>query len=90
MLKILFFLFVAWAGWSIYRFVRGVGQVQDMMRRAMEKAATGPAPGGSPPNAPNHERAAELDVEDMVECRVCGNFVPAKGARHCGRADCPW
>lgn len=89
MLKILLFVFVAWVGWSIYRFVRRVGQVQDVMRRAMERAAMGPAPGGHPP-ARDHDPAAELDVEDMVECRVCGNFIPAKGARHCERRDCPW
>jgi hypothetical protein len=29
-------------------------------------------------------------VEDMAQCRVCGAYVAAKGARRCGRADCPF
>ncbi len=37
--------------------------------------------GDSPPN---------LTAEDMVACRVCGTYVPTKGARNCGRADCPY
>lgn len=28
-------------------------------------------------------------IEDMAQCRVCGAYVPAKGATRCGRADCP-
>ncbi len=29
-------------------------------------------------------------IEDMAQCRVCGAYVPAKGATRCGRADCPF
>ena len=29
-------------------------------------------------------------VEDMVKCEVCGTFVAARGARHCGREGCPY
>jgi uncharacterized protein len=28
--------------------------------------------------------------EDMVACGVCGVYVAAKGARSCGREDCPY
>jgi uncharacterized protein len=36
-------------------------------------------------------RAREpVDVEDMVACPVCGTFVAARGARSCGRNDCPY
>lgn len=34
------------------------------------------------------ERAAE--VEDMAACPACKAYVPAKGARNCGRPDCPF
>ncbi len=30
------------------------------------------------------------DVEDMVACRVCGAYVPAKRTPRCGRPDCPF
>lgn len=29
-------------------------------------------------------------VEDTVQCRQCAAFVVAKGAKNCGRADCPY
>ena len=29
-------------------------------------------------------------VEDMAPCRVCGAYVPAKGASRCGRDNCPF
>jgi len=31
-----------------------------------------------------------MGAEDMIACRVCGAYVPARGARSCGRADCPY
>ena len=32
----------------------------------------------------------DMGAEDMIACRVCGAYVPARGARSCGRADCPY
>ena len=29
-------------------------------------------------------------VEDMVKCRKCGAYVPARRPTSCGRGDCPW
>jgi uncharacterized membrane protein YqiK len=29
-------------------------------------------------------------IEDMAQCKVCGAYVPASGARNCGRANCPY
>ena len=29
-------------------------------------------------------------VEDMAQCKVCGAYVPAKGATRCGRDNCPY
>ena len=42
------------------------------------------------------ERAARTAVqprlvtEEMIKCKVCGVYVPARGARNCGYADCPF
>ncbi len=35
-------------------------------------------------------KGAEPAVEEMIECPECGVFVAASGARHCGKADCPY
>lgn len=32
----------------------------------------------------------DMGAEDMIACRVCSSYVPARGARACGRADCPY
>ncbi|HEX7005707.1 MAG TPA: hypothetical protein VF274_01080 [Alphaproteobacteria bacterium] len=32
----------------------------------------------------------DMGAEDMIACRVCDAYVPARGARSCGRADCPY
>ncbi|MEE8188447.1 MAG: hypothetical protein V3T80_04505 [Kiloniellales bacterium] len=29
-------------------------------------------------------------AQDMVQCQVCEAYVPARGAGHCGRDDCPY
>jgi uncharacterized protein len=31
-----------------------------------------------------------VEAEDMTKCSVCGAYVAARGAAHCGRSDCPW
>ncbi len=36
------------------------------------------------------KNAAAKPIEDMAQCKVCGAYVPAKGASRCGRSDCPF
>ena len=74
-----FILLVAWYG---VRFITRVGQMRDAMRRASEQAAMNA-------RARGHARPA-IATEDLVKCRTCGAFVPAKSAMACGRADCPY
>lgn len=31
-----------------------------------------------------------VEAVDMTRCRTCGDYVPAKGAKSCGRSDCPY
>jgi uncharacterized protein len=40
--------------------------------------------------APSTAARNRGDAEDMEACKICGTYVPATGARSCGRADCPW
>jgi len=30
------------------------------------------------------------EAVDMIACPTCGDYVPATGATHCGRKDCPY
>ncbi|HEY5208480.1 MAG TPA: hypothetical protein VIJ42_03450 [Stellaceae bacterium] len=74
-----FALLVVWYG---IKFVTRVGQVRQAVRRAAQQAATnGPGPARGRP---------AVVTEDLVKCRGCGAFVPARGATSCGRGDCPW
>jgi hypothetical protein len=36
------------------------------------------------------EQATVTDAVDMTQCPACGDYVPARGARSCGRDDCPY
>lgn len=31
-----------------------------------------------------------VEAVDMTQCPTCGDYVQAKGAKSCGRADCPY
>ena len=57
------------------------------------KMLAGPSAPTAAPDRPAQGRTAarnRLEAEDMVACKICGTYVAAKGARSCGRADCPW
>jgi len=41
-------------------------------------------------NSGNAGSSAAGDAEDMLECASCGAFVASRGAKSCGRADCPY
>lgn len=51
-----------------------LGRVKQIRKESGKTAVGGAAPG----------------VQDTVQCRQCGLFVVAKGAKNCGRADCPY
>ncbi|MBI3446586.1 MAG: hypothetical protein HY055_14810 [Magnetospirillum sp.] len=46
--------------------------------------------GANPLRRPSPPADAEAKAEAMVECRICGTWQPARKARSCGRADCPY
>lgn len=35
-------------------------------------------------------RATPSEAETMIQCPTCGTYVAARGAKSCGRADCPY
>ena len=34
-------------------------------------------------------RPARRSVEDMVKCKICGDYVPASGVASCAKPNCP-
>jgi len=77
LLLLIFILLIVWYG---VRFVARIGQLHHALRRAAQQATV---------NAQRGQRQAAI-AEDLVKCRVCSAFVPAKSATRCGRADCPY
>ena len=62
-------------GWKWLNRVQAVGGRAS--RRVREKKDRSPA-------------SPAVEAVDMTRCPACGDYVPAKGARSCGRADCPY
>ena len=77
--KILLILFVVGVVWWWYRRNQIRSRENDEIERNPRR---GSRPGGK--NKP------AKPIEDMAQCKVCGAYVPASGARNCGRAKCPY
>lgn len=80
--KVLLTLFVIVVVWYGFKYVQRMQERQMATRdqvKVRRHEATRP-----------QEKPAPTDVEDMVECRVCGAFVPQRGAAACGRGGCPY
>lgn len=76
--KLLFTILVVVAGWLAWRWYSRQAKARDLAARQ------GPAQ----PRA--RETATEAATEDMVPCSACGDYVSARRAVACGRADCPY
>lgn len=63
-------------------FFKLVGNMEKLKKRADNLAKN------RSKTAPNKAQAD--DVEDLMQCRVCNTFVASKGAKACGREDCPY
>lgn len=70
-------ILVVWYG---FKFVSRIQELREAeaKRRARDERARGRVPPGS------------AEVEDTVKCRVCGAYVPTRGASDCGQAGCPY
>jgi uncharacterized protein len=83
--KILFTIVAVLAVWYGYRWIgrvqaRRQAELEEQMRRDIRQTSKrGPSGSG-----------ATAKVEDLIPCGTCGDYVPARGARGCGRADCPY
>lgn len=77
--KILLTVAVVAVIWFAFRYFARVAQVRERTRNSQ----------GGNDRRPS-EPAADIQAETMVECRVCGTWQPARGAKACGRADCPY
>jgi len=84
--KLLFTVAVVAAVWYGFKWLGRMKRMHD--RETRDRLRRESRGGGSAPAGPSEGAAA--DAEDMVECAVCGAFVPARGAKSCGRADCPY
>ncbi len=81
--KILFTLAVIIIVWQGYKWL---GRVQTRRDAIARETGSGSGRGGRAAAA----GPSPAEVEDMVECTVCGSFVPARGAVSCGRGECPY
>lgn len=74
--KILLTLVVIVFVWSGFKY----------LARMAELRQRGPA---APSRRPGRVET-DSEAESMVECRVCGTWQPSRGAKSCGRPDCPY
>jgi uncharacterized protein len=83
--KLLFTIVAVLAVWYGYRWIGRVlarrrAELEEQMRLDIRQASKR-GPGGS---------GATAKAEDLIPCGSCGDYVPARGARNCGRDDCPY
>jgi uncharacterized protein len=73
--KLLVLIVILLAVWYGFKWVARLNQVREASKKERRRLDAGtPGP----------------DTEDMVKCARCDTFVPARGARHCGRDGCPY
>ncbi len=75
--KLLFFAVLVGIVWIAFRYKARVEEIRRAVREELQRR-----------EAPR--RAPTVEAEDLVKCGQCGAYVAARGAKSCGRADCPW
>ena len=83
--KILFTVAVIVIVWQGYKWLGRMQTRRDAIARETGRGRGRGRRAAAPAAAP-----FSAEVEDMVECTVCGSFVPARGAVSCGRGECPY
>jgi len=84
--KFLFTIAVVMAVWYGFKWLGRMKIVREKERERLRRGARAGAAARSrtePADDPG-------DAEEMVECTACGAFVAVRGARSCGREDCPY
>lgn len=91
--KLAVFAIIAFALWLGFRFVGNLDRKRKMEERAakpsLRERLRGSASRAGKVRAKEAAREPVAEV-DMVACRVCGDYVAARGASSCGRQDCPY
>ncbi len=81
--KILFTAAIIIIVWQGYKWL---GRMQTRRDAIARETGRGRGRGGRAAAA----SPSSAEVEEMVECTICGAFVPARGAVSCGRGECPY
>ena len=81
--KLLALIGIIIAVWTLFRWISRVADAK--------RTDTGRIPGARPAGGKRAERRPEPQpVEDLVACATCGAYVAVRGARGCGRPNCPY
>ena len=72
-------ILVVWYGF------KWVGRLQNQRAKPRRSVRQGPARSRANP-IPEPAN----DTQDMIQCPICGDFVPGQGMRNCGREKCPY
>jgi len=83
--KLAVFALIVAALWLGFRLVGSMDRRRKEGERQARRSGRKRFLRGGGRNGPSE--AADVD---MVACRVCGDYIPATGARGCGRSDCPY
>ncbi len=85
--KLLFTVAVVVAVWYGFKWV---GRMKVIREKQAKERLRREARGSGGSGVGGGASSASGEAEDMVECAICGAFVPARGAKDCGRGDCPY
>ncbi len=80
--KIIFTIAVVVLVWNAFKYFT---RLQD--RRAARERVEKQGQNASQPGS--QSKGDKAGIEEMAECQVCGAYV-ARGAKSCGRDDCPF
>ncbi len=67
---------IVWYGW------KWMNRVQARRQGELDESGRRPIP--------TKRRGRRAATEDLIKCKVCGSYVPAKGGAPCDRPDCPF
>jgi hypothetical protein len=71
--KLIVLIAIVTAVWYGFRFIGRLAAERRALQRAVER----------------NTRPARRSVEDMVKCKICGDYVPASGVASCAKPNCP-
>lgn len=85
--KLLFTVAVVVAVWYGFKWVGRMKVIREKQAKEKLRRGAGGSGGGA---SSGDASSATGNVEEMVECAVCGAFVAARGAKDCGKDNCPY